>query len=168
MYPNTLLLLSRLPPRLARWAPELYAASIAYDSIDPVLLAAIMDRESRGGEALTPPGPSGTGDCGHGRGLMQIDDRYHSAFVSTGLWAEPPFSILYAARLLELNQRALGGSIELAVAAYNCGAARVRTATAGIVETAARLAAADRCTTGGNYASDVLKRREDLYLAALA
>lgn len=43
--------------------------------VDPFILAALGDRESRWGDALSPKGPSGTGDVGHGRGLLQIDDR---------------------------------------------------------------------------------------------
>ena len=43
--------------------------------VDPFILYALGERESRWGEALSPAGPTGTGDSGHGRGIMQIDDR---------------------------------------------------------------------------------------------
>jgi hypothetical protein len=75
--------LQRLPLRLAQWAVEIHFAAALY-RLDPLVLAAIVERESRGGEALSPPGPAGVGDGGHGRGLMQIDDRWHGLFVSTG------------------------------------------------------------------------------------
>jgi Transglycosylase SLT domain len=43
--------------------------------VDPFLIYALGERESRWGDALSPKGPGGTGDAGHGRGIMQIDDR---------------------------------------------------------------------------------------------
>jgi hypothetical protein len=71
--------------------------------LSPFLLAAIMDVESRFGTTLTPPGPAGKGDGGHGHGLMQIDDRNHGAFLAqkmpdgTPKWANPYENIKYAA-----------------------------------------------------------------------
>jgi soluble lytic murein transglycosylase-like protein len=53
------------------------------------IIAAIMWRESMFGLALTPPGPTGTGDGGHGRGLMQIDDRYWTNWLAQNDWTDP-------------------------------------------------------------------------------
>jgi soluble lytic murein transglycosylase-like protein len=157
-----------LPARLARWARELAAASLV-TGVAPFLLAAVMDRESVGGEMLRPRGPTGTGDGGHGRGLMQVDDRYHASFAGAVfgrstryLWQDAAFACLYGARLLEENLRAFAGDELAAVASYNASASRVRAALAVLPQDAtgdARLAAVDSVTTGGNYVSDVLGHR---------
>lgn len=162
---ETLTLLRRLPPRLARWAVELYAAATAFD-LDAILLAAIMDRESLGGDALTPPTPAGTGDHGNGRGLMQVDDRAHPAFIATGLWKHAGFNVFYGGWVLRQALTYFKGELPLAIAAYNAGPGKVAAAVRGIEKPEERLAAADRCTTGGDYASDVLRRRERFYLEA--
>src|SRR5262245_9985936 len=87
-----------LPSRLSRWAHPIAAASLA-TGICPFLIAAVMDRESQGGEALSSGEASGTGDNGHGRGLMQIDDRSHKDFLKASLdggeplWQLPEFNI---------------------------------------------------------------------------
>lgn len=159
-------LIARLPARLARWAPQFYAASLCYE-LDPFLLAAICDRESRGGEALHPPGPTGFGDFGHGRGLMQVDDRSHEHFLKAvfddgaPLWQDPAFNILYAARLLAKNLALLEGDEPAAVAAYNAGVRHVLQALskAGI-DPIARMRVLDSATANGNYVSDVLKKRD--------
>lgn len=71
--------------------------------VSPVLLAAIMDVESAYGTLLSPPGPAGKGDGGHGHGLMQIDDRTHGVFLreklpnGTPKWADPYENVKYAA-----------------------------------------------------------------------
>jgi soluble lytic murein transglycosylase-like protein len=135
--------------------------------LDPLLVLAVLDRESLGGEALTPSGPRGTGDKGHGRGLMQIDDRAHpftSAEDDTGkpLWAEPSFNIHYGCMLLARLMLHFKGAEAPALAAYNAGQVRVSRALAALPPGATPeqvLAACDAVTTGGDYASYVLKRR---------
>lgn len=156
----------QLPPHLDRWYLCFQAAHMQ-TGVDPYLLAAICDRESAGGEALTPKGPAGTGDKGHGRGLMQIDDRYHLSFIAArdgrgiALWQVPAFNILYAARLLTQ----MWGSLHIwpaAIAAYNAGASMARGALAALSPDApqeAIVAALDRVTAHGDYVSDVLRRR---------
>jgi len=59
--------------------------------VDPFIVAALGQRETNWGTAssLSKPGPAGTGDFGHGRGLMQIDDRYHADWIATHDWADP-------------------------------------------------------------------------------
>lgn len=78
--------------------------------LDPFLIAAIGQKESRWGDALRPPGPGGTGDWtarnwttengvlyamppdgqGWGRGLMQLDWWWYRKDFANGLdWADP-------------------------------------------------------------------------------
>lgn len=168
--------LQDIPIRLSQWAPELKASALCYPKVDPMLLAAILDRESRGGYALKPPGPGGLGDGGHGHGLGQIDDRTHASFLAAKfddgdfLWMEPAFAILYSARLLAKLLKATGGDEPVAVAAYNCGLRRAQNAvmqgaTASSTR-AERIAALDRATTGGDYVSKVLENRDALQVVS--
>jgi soluble lytic murein transglycosylase-like protein len=165
-----------LPLRLSRWASQLFSAELCF-GVDPFLLAAIVDRESLGGEALTPKGPTGTGDGGHGRGLAQIDDRSHIGFTTAtfadggSLWQDPAFNLLYAARLLRNNIVAFNGNTRAAVAAYNCGNRKVARTLMSLEPTtteAERNKAIDALTTGGDYASDVLRRRERFFTGSPA
>lgn len=156
-----------LPARLSRWLPQFISAALCFD-IDVSTLAAIIDRESLGGDALKPKGPAGNGDSGHGFGLGQIDDRTHGGFLAARfwdgvrLWQEPTFNILYAARLLRSNLNATGGDLPLAIAAYNCGLKRARWMLAEkmglILSESHRVAVLDSATANGNYLSDVLRR----------
>ena len=57
--------------------------------IDPFLIYAIGKQESRWGNALSPRGPGGTGDSGHGRGIMQIDDRSWGSWLESNDWTDP-------------------------------------------------------------------------------
>jgi soluble lytic murein transglycosylase-like protein len=169
-------LASRLPPRLARWAPIIAFAADTY-GIDPIIFAAIIDRESLGGDALAPPGPAGTGDSGHGRGLGQIDDRMHASFIaaldpaSTPLWKLPHFNLLYAAAVLGQAWTMFGPdplSWPIAIAAYNAGPGHTKQTelafTADMSQNQ-RIAALDAITDGGDYVSDVLRRRDGFLTA---
>jgi soluble lytic murein transglycosylase-like protein len=171
----------RLPQRLAQWAPQMVAAHICY-GVDMLLIAAIMDRESQGGEALKPRGPKGVGDGGHGRGLMQIDDRSHGMFLQarfddklTDVWTDPAFNILYGTRLIARNTRMLGGNVLAAIAAYNAGPGRagdVMRSLGPITDKQAVIAALDEVTSKGpsgrpDYVSDVMKRWENFQRADL-
>lgn len=155
-----------LPAHLEKWRPQLTAAQLCY-GIPLELMAAILDRESRGGEALTPKGPGGKGDHGRGHGLAQIDSGYHHKFLAamfddnrTPLWADPTFNVLYGARLLSENFR-LSRSWPVSIAAYNAGLTRATRAAKNATDSseAAVIAAVDRVTTGGDYVSDVYRRR---------
>lgn len=93
-----------LPPHGRQYfdAIQLGAAS---QGISPVLIAALMKVESDYGLTLSPSGPTGTGDGGHGRGLMQIDDRTHGAFLrelmpdGSPKWKNADENIKYAAKV---------------------------------------------------------------------
>ncbi len=154
-------------PALAMYWPQ-FCASGAKHGLCPYLLAAICWRETRAGMAtqLSKPGPTGTGDGGHGKGLMQVDDRWHAAFVSKVLpdgrmaWQDPASNIDYGAAVLAECVQAFPGEIGLAVAAYNAGATRVKKAASRANTPSARLAAADLYTTN-NYASGVLSLWRD-------
>lgn len=161
-------LTARLPARVGRWANLFIAAELCF-GVDPYVLAAIIDRESLGGDALTPKGPSGTGDKGHGRGLGQIDDRHHHYFVNANfddgrpLWKHPVFNVLYAAWLLDRNLKLAGGDYPVAIAAYNCGASRalaVLKELPGDDNIAKRIERLDPLCTN-KYVSDVLRRRAE-------
>lgn len=160
---------SALPDKLGRWLPQFISAELCYN-IDVPTLAAICERESLGGEALTPKGPTGTGDHGHGHGLMQIDDRSHGGFLSARfwdgvrLWQDPCFNILFAARLLRWNLNATEDDLPLSIAAYNCGLKRARWVLAQrqslIIDEATRIRALDSATANGDYVTHVLKLRK--------
>jgi hypothetical protein len=168
-----------LPPRLARWAPHMLSASLGTLAeafpVDVWTLAAVCDRESLGGDALKPRGPMGKGDGNMGFGLMQVDVRFHEAFLSARfgraglhLWKHPSFAFMYGAHLLAENLTVFAGELAPAVASYNASMTRVRAALLGlpaVATEAQRLAAVDSVTTGGNYASDVLARRARFHAA---
>src|SRR5438128_377241 len=125
-----------VPARLARYAREIGAASLL-TGVDPLLIAAVLDRETLGGTApqLDRSGPAGRGDNGHGHGLMQIDDRSHASFLAatsgwTGrpLWAMAEFNITYAAMGLRALIDTWRGDELRAVAAYNAGSDALRRA----------------------------------------
>lgn len=162
-----------LPTRVAQWWKLIQAAATRF-AIDPYTLAAIMDRESNGGLTLEPAGPSGTGDFGHGRGLMQIDDRSHAVFCALKLadgrfaWEDPPHNIeegasIFAACLKIFRAHPDVPDAEIAaIAAYNAGPHAVAQALNQITtpyDIIAMVPALDPITEEGNYVSDVLQRR---------
>ena len=139
------------PYRAWQWRHQLEDVS-NQTGMDTNLLAAIMDRESLCGDALTPKGPQGTGDHGFGCGLMQIDRRFHPIFCEfVSQWGDPYQNILYGASLLRGYIRKLG-SQERGVCAYNAGPTKV--SNSGFTA----VADLDTLTTGKNYVSDVLHR----------
>lgn len=116
--------------------------------IDWTLPGAIAWRESDCGLALDE---NMTGDHGHGRGLMQIDDRSHP--VDEMDWKDPWVNIGYAVNNVLMPEiKAFGGDVKAALAAYNTGRKRVKKAIA-------RGEDPDKYTTGHNYGKDVLLRQ---------
>lgn len=91
-------------------------------NLNPWIIAGLGSRESQWGLALTPNGPSGTGDftprhcvgrvekfrsdllppdgLGYGRGLLQIDFDAHE-FARGNDWKDPGANIMFAAMLLK-------------------------------------------------------------------
>lgn len=133
----------------------------------PEIIAAMMSRESRCGLALIPkkPGgnPAGTGDAGHGHGLMQIDDRSHKSFIDSGKWKDPKENIYYGVKVLNESYDYLEKKTNLkdddlmaaAIAGYNCGAGNV-------IRSLKEGKSWDARTKGRNYSGDVLARSIEL------
>ncbi|MEB3229876.1 MAG: SH3 domain-containing protein [Leptolyngbyaceae bacterium] len=151
---------ARLDPKNSSYKPLIEAAAARYDWLAPSVVAGIGSRESAWGRFLSPNGPTGTGDGGHGRGLMQIDDRYHSAFINSGLWSDAKSNIDYAIdNVLSKNYDYLDANTSLAgtdllrgaIAAYNAGLSSVTRALAQGLDI-------DYYTTGQDYSWDVLNR----------
>lgn len=135
--------------RLRGLLPYFIEASKRY-GISLALLLAIASRESRMGLALSA---DGTGDHGNGIGIMQIDKRYHPEFTSRHSPFDHQANINYAAGYLANLLRDFNGDASQAVAAYNGGPSRVRTAVySGL--------SPDAVTTGGDYGRDVQERKE--------
>jgi hypothetical protein len=107
------------------------------------------------------------GDEGHGRGLMQIDDRSHGAWLKAhgaGDAGKPYVAdaIDYAGELLEKSigegrRRGVaeGDLLKFALSAYNAGA--------GGADSGYKQGDSDLKTTGKNYGADVLKRWHQMF-----
>jgi soluble lytic murein transglycosylase-like protein len=113
--------------------------------VDPFLLTAIGSVESDWGLTNSPKGPAGTGDNGHGRGLVQIDDRTYGpdengvgkgdGWLGSNDWRDPYTNVTRGAQeLLEhfsyFDDKGLEGDDKMvaSIAAYNAGPGRVWTA----------------------------------------
>lgn len=132
------------------WLPIFRQAARTYGIPLPVLLA-VGSRETQLGSDSFVLANNWTGRDGHGKGIMQIDDRYHMIARLT----EPDnhrVLIPYGAKYLkELKDQF--GSLRPALSAYNAGP--------GDVEFALGMGwDPDRFTTGKDYAKDVLGRAE--------
>ena len=135
--------------RIRGLLPYFMEASKRY-GVPLALLLAIASRESRMGLALSS---DGTGDHGNGIGIMQIDKRYHPEFTGRHSPFDHKANINYGARYLAQLLREFNGNTSQAIAAYNGGPRRVRTAVfSGL--------SPDAVTTGGDYGRDVLERKQ--------
>jgi hypothetical protein len=86
--------------------------------LDPDLLAAVAAQETGGPD--TDAGHNVVGDGGHGHGLFQIDDRWHS-FAATPDAMDPAKNADYAAGMLSGLLKQYGGNVREALSAYNAG-----------------------------------------------
>lgn len=124
---------------LAALAPYLADIKLACSETgeDPVRFAALILRESGAGEFLTPKGPGGTGDGGHGHGLCQIDDRTWGPWLRANDWQKPLVSFRQGCLILRNDRSYLKSLVSMpgvagemfertVYAAYNCGPTSAR------------------------------------------
>lgn len=142
-----------LPKAGKRYADQIFA-SARRNGIPVLLLAGVPWYESSFGEQLTPKGPGGTGDNGHGHGLMQIDDRTWGAWLAANDWANPAVNIEKGAQILAA-ELAHFGDARAALAAYNAGRTAVRRAISKQQDP-------DSVTYLKRYASTVLAHKDEL------
>lgn len=126
------------------------------------LLMGICSRESHFGLLLDK---NLTGDGGHGRGLMQIDDRSHTEWLAKHNWKDPATNIEYGSDVWMENFNYFIDHFDLvgdnaalvwaATAAYNCGAGNVKKSLQAGQSVDAR-------TTGKDYSADVRVRMKFL------
>jgi len=100
-----------------RFGSTIASAARAH-GLDPALLAAVAAQETGGPGSNS--GANIVGDAGHGRGLFQIDDRYH-AFAATSAAMQPAENANYAAGMLADLIAQNGGNVRAALSAYNSG-----------------------------------------------
>jgi hypothetical protein len=99
------------------YGPAITAAATSHH-LDPRLLAAVAAQETGG--PGTDSGRNIVGDEGHGHGLFQIDDRWHT-FARTPEAMDPAKNADYAAGMLSANLSRYGGNVHKALSAYNSG-----------------------------------------------
>lgn len=135
---------------------------------DTALIAAICLRETRAGWAPGYRVPKGNprhlgfGDSGHGFGLFQIDDRGPYAYLPHEAPEATPYlqarwacAVLADARAELARYRTMPVFEAAVLCAYNAGSPRVaRCLREGRHP--------DHATTGGDYGSDVMARRDRL------
>ncbi|PTL76870.1 peptidoglycan-binding protein [Vitiosangium sp. GDMCC 1.1324] len=134
---------SQIPAQYRQWAPYVDAAAKKYN-LDPAMIYAVMSRET-GGRNIK-------GDGGHGRGLMQIDDRSWGSWLNShhgGM--DPASNIMKGAEILRSNLDFFKGNTKAALAAYNAGPGNVQKALRNGRDP-------DSVTTGHDYGKDVLSR----------
>jgi len=98
------------------WIPYFRDAAEAND-FTPELLMGIGYRETR----LDPKYLKEAGDHGHGYGLMQIDNRYFSAWVNTGAWKKAKEGIDKGAEVLASTRDEIQSSVGKKVKATHAG-----------------------------------------------
>ncbi len=99
-----------------RYAAQIEAAAKAH-GLEPRLLAAVAAQETGGPGSNS--GANIVGDHGHGRGVFQIDDRWHG-FARTPAAMDPGKNADYAAGMLS-GLIAQYGGVRQALSAYNAG-----------------------------------------------
>ena len=108
---------SELAARGVTFAPQIAAAASKY-RLDPKLLAAVAAQETGG--PSSNGGRNVVGDGGHGHGLFQIDDRFHT-FARTPAAMDPAANADYAGHMISGLLQRYGGNVRKALSAYNAG-----------------------------------------------
>ena len=99
------------------YAPQIVQAAHQH-GVSARLLAAVAAQETGGPGSNA--GSNIVGDGGHGRGLFQIDDRWH-AFARDPAAMDPQANADYAAGMISGLLRRYGGDVHKALSAYNAG-----------------------------------------------
>lgn len=99
------------------YAPQIVQAAQKH-GVSAQLLAAVAAQETGGPGSNA--GSNIVGDGGHGRGLFQIDDRWH-AFARNPAAMDPQANADYAAGMISGLLRRYGGNVHKALSAYNAG-----------------------------------------------
>jgi soluble lytic murein transglycosylase-like protein len=110
-------IVTRLSADGVAFAPQIAGAARRH-GLDADLLAAVAAQETGGPD--TNAGHNVVGDGGHGRGLFQIDDRWHS-FATSPAAMDPAQNADYAAGMLSGLLKRYGGNVRAALSAYNAG-----------------------------------------------
>ena len=110
--------------------------------VDPFVIAALGWQESgwTTRSPYTPLGdPCGTGDAGHGHGIMQIDDGTWSSWLASNDWCDPMVNVTKGAQIFRDNlDRALAAgltgdfAVQAAIGAYNHGGKSITNAVQGL------------------------------------
>lgn len=119
------LVAARLSTQGVAFASQIAAAARRH-GIDPELLAAVAAQETGGPGSNA--GRNVVGDGGHGHGIFQIDDRWHS-FATTPGAMNPAKNADYAAGMLHDLLQQNGGDAHRALSAYNAGSPTARGTT---------------------------------------
>jgi len=106
-----------LARRGVAYAPQIVEAAQRH-GVSAQLLAAVAAQETGGPGSNA--GSNIVGDGGHGRGLFQIDNRWH-AFARTAAAMDPRQNADYAAGMISGLLRRYGGNVHKALSAYNAG-----------------------------------------------
>jgi transglycosylase-like protein with SLT domain len=154
-------------PSVARPYADVIRQVAFEQGIDPFVITALGMRESQWGALLSPRGPSGTGDAGHGRGLMQIDDRTWGAWLDSNDWTDPYTNVtkgalIFLGHLSQAISRGLSGdaATQAAIGAYNRGPGAIGNVAAAVAAGTDPLIAANIGTHNGDYASDVFGKAQ--------
>lgn len=99
------------------YATQIAGAAQRY-GLDPRLLAAVAAQETGGPGSNS--GANVVGDGGHGHGLFQIDDRWHS-FAKSSAAMNPAKNADYAAKMISGLLKRNGGNVKAALSSYNAG-----------------------------------------------
>lgn len=130
-----------LPAQMRLWMDFVRASATTY-ALDPAIVLGVIQVETSGNNVI--------GDYGHGRGLMQIDDRSHKTWLdSHANGMDPESNIDYGCSILRSGIDYFDGDMRAGIAAYNCGAGN---AQAGLREAGDP----DKYTTGRHYSTRVL------------